>query len=165
MTAFFPSCIFSWNKILSSDIRMLINLPEFKKKLNGIIKPKKTNNFGISSKMDLKHIYQLRVGLSVLSMHKRLHNFADTADALCPFMDGLEDNEHFFLECNNFYSERKVLFNSIFNITGINLLITPRQRSMNLLLYGEPTLDQDTNKKILLSSIQYIHSTKRFSAK
>ena len=164
MATFFPSCIFSWNNVLSSNDRMAKSLSEFKAKLNTLIKPEKTNNFGINSKSSLRHIYQLRVGLSVLAMHKKLHNFSDTEDSMCPFMDGEEDITHFFLKCKKFYAERKVLFNSIFATTGINLLTTPKKRTINLLLYGEPTLDPGINKKILLASIQYILSTKRFSS-
>ena len=161
---FYPSCIFSWNNILSPDQRMSISTNQFKAKLNAKIKQRKTDNFGIFFKKDLKYLYQLRVGLSALKMHKFLHNFADTESDQCPFMDGREDTFHFLIECNNFYTERKILFNSVYNASGINLLLTPREKIVNILLYGEPTLSRDVNKKILLSTIWYIHSTERLSS-
>ena len=161
--SFYPSCIFSWNKILSADQRMSTSSAQFKSKLNALIKPKRTENFGVTHVEDLKYLYQMRVGLSALKMHKYLHHFSDTDSPQCPFLDGDEDNFHFLVVCKNFYSERKVLFNTIYNVCGINLLLTPHEKIVNILMNGEPSLSSTTNKKILLATIEYVHSTGRLS--
>ena len=161
--SFYPSCIYSWNNILTAEQRTATNSEQFKSTLNALIKPIKTDNFGVSYKKDLKYLYQMRVGLSALKMHKYLHNFSDTNGTQCPFLDGTEDNFHFLIVCKKFYSERKVLFNTVYNVCGINLLLTPREKIVNLLLYGEPTFSKTVNKSILLATIEYVQSTGRLS--
>ena len=160
---FYPSCIFSWNQILSFKQRIATNTAQFKAGLIVKVKPKKTDNFGVCFKNDLKYLYQLRVGLSALKMHKFSHNFTDTESVQCPFNDGNEDNFHFLLECKKFFNQRKILFNSVYKASGINLLLTPRDQIVNILLYGNPTLTNDINTKILFSTVQYVISTQRLS--
>ena len=145
--SFYPSCIFSWNNFLSAEQRTATSVEKFKAKLSTLIKPIKTDNFGITCSKDLKHLYQMRVGLSPLKVHKFQHNFSDTENAQCPCNEGREDNFHFLLVCKNFYPERKVFFNSLYNVCGINLLLTPHEKIVNILLYGEPSFSKSINKK------------------
>ena len=42
------------------------------------IRPIQKNIFGIHDPLGLRYLFQLRVGLSPLRHHKKLHNFADT---------------------------------------------------------------------------------------
>ena len=128
-----------------------------------MITPPKTNNFGIESKEDLKYLNQLRLQLSSLRNHKFCHNFSDIENAQCPFMDGLEDNFHFLFNCKNYYAERKVLFNTIYKTTKINLLERSCDDKVNFLLYGDKLLSDSLNKQILMATICYINSTDRLS--
>ena len=103
------------------------------------------------------------MGLSPLKEHKYRHNF-NTENNQCPYADGIEDTVHFFLICKKFYDKRKVLFNTIYKVSGLNLLSMQRTKAVALLLYGETTLDSEVNKNILLATIEYIKTTERLSA-
>ena len=162
LSTFFPSSIHSWNVVLSAGERNSNNIQQFKSSIKIKIRPSKTDNFGIDSKKRLKYLNQLRVGLSSLKMHKYRHKFSDTEDAQCPYKDGVESNFHFLLECKNFYPERKILFNTIFKATKINLLVSHHDKE-KFLLYGDPALGTELNKKILEATIAYIEATGRLS--
>ena len=66
-----------------------------------MIRPKKNSIFGIHDALGFWYFYQLKVGLSSLSSHKRCHNFIDTPSDkyvhnqdilfLCPFFATLSE--------------------------------------------------------------------------
>ena len=124
--------------------------------------PSPTDNFGIDRKEQLKHIFQIRVGLSPLNKHKYLHNFENCNLGLCKELDGVEDPFHFFFECKKYIPERKMLFFTIFKATDINLLTYKRDK-LDLLLFGNISLKREQNKKVLLATSKYITDTGRFS--
>ena len=164
MTSFFPSCVHSWNTILSADQRNLKTISTFKLELIKVIRPQKTKNFGIDDSNALKHITQLRLGLNSLRANKFRHNFKDTDDPLCVANDGIEDAYHFLLDCTRFLAERKILFREIFVKTGLNLLLQPISKIEEILLYGDISLSAEANKTLLNETIKYISSTKRLES-
>ena len=82
----------------------------------------------------LRHIFQLRVGLSKLRYHKKRHNFADTVSEICSCTQGIEDVKHFLLHCSYYANYRNTLLNNV------NLILNGYDLNINdfphLLLYG-----------------------------
>ena len=161
LRSFFPSCIFSWNNVLTSDQRNSKNIYIFKSSLLRIIRPNKTNNFGIDDSISLRYITQLRLELNSLKANKFRHNFNDTDDPFCAENDGIEDTYHFLLVCKRFLNERKLLFREIFVKTGLNLLLQPYSKIETILLYGDNSLSVEKNNLLLSETIRYICDSKR----
>ena len=161
MRSFFPSCVHSWNNVLTGDQRNLKSLNSFKSALIKLIRPTRTKNFGIDKSDDLKYITQLRLELNSLKANKFRHNFTDTNDPICNENDGIEDTYHFLLTCKRFMAERKILFRDFFIQTGLNLLLQPDSKIEKILLYGDNSLSDEDNKSLLTTTIKYVCSSKR----
>ena len=159
--SFFPSAIHSWNKFLTADQRRYPTFASFKSKLKLKLKKCKTSNFGLSFYEDIKEINLLRVGLSPLTQHKYLHHFSNITDDLC-ICGTTEDTTHFFRECPLFLPQRRILCSEIFRLTGLNLILIPRNAFAQTLLYGNDLLGDEMNKEILLCCKKFIKSTGRF---
>ena len=74
---------------------------------------------------------------------------------------GIENEtiEHYFLRCPLFNGPRTVLLNKMNNIFQTNVFANLDDLS-NIILYGDPTLDDSKNKMVLLASIQFIQNLK-----
>ena len=107
--SFFPDSIKSWNNI-GPELRGAVSLSVFKKNILKIIRPEKMSIFNIEKLDGIRWIFQLRVGLSPLKNHKKLHNFQDTDDDTCQCTLHAETTCHFLLKCPNFNSHRQELF-------------------------------------------------------
>ena len=158
---FFPSSIYSWNNVLTADQRCYPSLNVFKSKLKLQIKRRKTANFGLNFYENLKEINQLRVGLSPLLQHKFLHHFAATTSDTC-ICGKPEDTTHFFRECPLFLPQRRVLCSEIFRLTGMNLILIPRNDFAHILLFGCNLQSDEKNKMILNCTKDFIKATGRF---
>jgi len=66
----------------------------------------------------------------------------------------VENNEHYFLHCILFVSQRNVMLN---NITDLGLEI-----SINNILYGNSDSEYDVNCTLFAAVHRYIMDTKRF---
>ena len=77
-----------------------------------IIKPEKKSTFNIHSP-NLRHLFQLRGGLSALKAHKYRHKFKDTPSDACICGNGSESTVHFLLLCPLFNTFRKSLLETI----------------------------------------------------
>ena len=80
--SFYPDGVKCWNNI-GPDFRNMEPLSKFKSEVLKIIRPVKNSTFNIHNPLGMKYIYQLRVGVSALSAHKKAHNFRDTSDDTC----------------------------------------------------------------------------------
>ena len=60
------------------------------------------------------------------------------------------------------YTIRLRCLNTTSNALAANNILNPKF-NVNLFLYGEPSINDDDNRKIILSLIQYIKDTNRFS--
>ena len=100
--SFFPTTIFSWNKILSAVDRGSVSLISFRLKLKSRIIKSKTNNFGLHFFDDMKYINQLRVGLSFLKKHMFYRNFKHITSPICS-CGKIENSWHFLYECPLFF--------------------------------------------------------------
>ena len=118
-------------------------------------------NSVVSDSLGIKLLTRLRLGLSNLREHKFNHNFQDTINPLCPCSLESESTIHFFLGCQSFTDLLKCLMNKLIKIDSC-ILTLDEKRLTKLLLYGDDRYDCKTNKSIILASINFIHSSKRF---
>ena len=63
--------------------------------MNTFLPPNANSIFGIHDPKGLRYIFQLRVSLSLLRIHKLRHNFDDTPSDICSCNQGIEDTNHF----------------------------------------------------------------------
>ena len=158
--SFFPSTIRDWNK-LENDIKQSISKNVFKKKILNKIRPKNNSYFGIKDNDKTRLITQLRMGLSSLRAHKFRHNFLDTSDPLCFVCGSAEDTEHYLLHCMSYRLSRTTLMQNVTAILNFDVLNLPHKKIVEILLYGEKSVDDDKNRKILDEVIKYISVSKR----
>ena len=160
--SFFPHCVNAWNN-LSNFIKTSPSKNIFKKRYTEFFHVNASSIFGIHNPTGLKYLTRLRLGLSHLRVHKFKHNFFDTPDPFCP-CDGKtnESIDHYLLHCPMHFSSRRVLFDNLRNINGLNnfndFLFTSE-----LLLYGMNTLSDAANKQIILSTIKFLVDSNRFN--
>ena len=154
-----PDAVNCWNDI-GPDIRKLDRLNYFKSTPTRIIKPKKKSIFNSPS---LKHLYQLRGGLSPLKAHKFRHNFVDTPSSTCLCGITAESTEHFLLHCPIFNAHRQKLFEVVNPIIAKLNLDPELLHLFRILLYGNESLNDTENKAILEATIMYINNSGRFS--
>ena len=158
--SFFPYTIKEWNK-LSLEIRNSESYSIFKKSLLKFIRTIPNSVFSVADIYGIKLLTRLRVGLSHLREHKFRHNFQDTINPLCSCSLEIESTSHFFLRCQNFITPRTNLMNELRKLDS-NILNLDEISLTKLLLYGDSKYENNVNKKILLASINFILSTKRF---
>ena len=162
--SFFPSCSFSWNNILNASERQTKSLLSFKfeiLKYSSI--QKKVKNYYISFTNEIKHINQLRVGLSPLNEHKFNHKFANTTSPLCFCKKSTEDILHFLRYCPLRVSQKRKLYRDILRDTNVNLLLVPETDFVRLLLYGDSNFTDEINNKLLKHCSDFIEATQRFN--
>ena len=157
--SFFPAVISEWNN-LDINIRNSSPINVFKKKLLKFIKPKSTYN--IHDTKGLKLLTRLRLGLHHLGDHKFRDNFQDCVSPMCSCGLDIETTTHFLLHSPNHHCARKILFRKITQVIGT---ISRQSDSTitKILLFGDNKLDFETNKILLMSTIEFISLTEGFS--
>ena len=158
--SFFPYVIQEWNN-LDITLRNSSSISIFKNSILKLVRPKGNSVFSVHNPVGIKFLNRLRLGLSHLREHKFKHNFQDCLDPICNCRIEIESTIHFFLHCPNFTQERQILLNNLMNIDQ-NLVNNHDHILVNILLFGAPFFDNIVNSLILLSTIDYILSTKRF---
>ena len=156
---FFPDCFSKWNAI-DPELRCL-DFNKFKSRFLSEIRPAKGNTFGINDRYGLKLLTCIRVAHSDL----RSHRFSKQFNCLDPKCScGIEDEnaEHYFLHCPHFLAPRVVLLNTISEILDCPSSALDDHSLCHLLLYGKPSLDDISNKRIICATIKFIKSSKRF---
>ena len=111
----------------------------------------------------IKHLTCLRVGHSDLRDHRFSKSF-NCPSPVCKCGLENESTEHFLLRCPNFNSFRGILVPKVLKLLEMNNIAPPDDdtKFCKILLYGHFPLLDIINKRILLHTIQYIKSTKRF---
>ena len=159
--SFFPDTFNSWN-YLSSLIKMSPTLDVFKIRYMKFFNVTPNSIYDIHDPKGLKYLTRLRVGLSHLLAHKSAHNFLDTTTNLCSCQNNQPETvEHYLLFCPSYLLIRSELFEKLSQIISLLTLISPSY-TCNLLLYGNPNLNFNINKKILQLTLWFISSSQRF---
>ena len=105
---------------------------------------------------------RLRLGLSHLSDHKFRHNFQDCVSSMRYCDQDIETTTHVLLHCPNHHCATKTFFDKINQVSG-TILRQSDSTVTKTLLFGDNKLDFETNKILLMSTIQFISLTERFS--
>ena len=140
--------------VIISNFEYLPTFGRPKNRLISLIRPKLIS-------MTLRHLFQLRVGLSYLRYHKNRHNFVDTPSDICLCERGVEDTSRFLLFCPFYITHRETLnarVNEILRRNNLDFIA-----NTELYLYGHSSLKNLDNQKILAATIEYIKNTNRFS--
>ena len=158
--SFFPNAVTYWNNLITSfqDLPTFENL---KKHIISLIRPPPKDTFAVFNPPLLRYLFQLRVGLSRLRSHKKRHNFADTPSDLCLCKNGVEDTHHYLFNCPFFASHRKALLSTVENVVRDKNL---KLNSVDLLLYGDPSLSTAENQTIICATLDYIDKTNRLTS-
>ena len=159
--SFFPDVIKSWNNI-GNEFCSSLSLGIFKTNLFNLVRPKQRPVYGIHDPIGVKLLFQLRVGLSPLKVHKKRHNFTDTPNDWCDCLCAPEDTFHYLLSCNHHDTVRLNLRDSVMRILVPKNLHSLSQ-NLELYLYGHSSLSFIENKTILLATIKFIKESERFS--
>ena len=160
--SFFPSTIIEWNN-LDPKLRNSDTYGTFKNTILKFLRPSPNSVFKCHNPQGIKFLTRLRLGLSHLREHKFKHSFQDSLNPLCmnPYGFDVEPTSHFLLHCPIYNNERSSLLSTIRNI-DCKLLENTDSLLTQALLYGNPSLDINTNSLILNAAIDFILSTKRF---
>ena len=161
MNIFFPDGIKAWNNVIVH----FPNIPSInilKSHILFLIRPDKKSIFNIHDPLGFRYLFHLRVGLSPLRSHKNRHGFADTPLDSCICNHGVEDTNHFLFLYPPYATQRATLIASVTAIVQqYNLEILINQS--HLYLYGHRIIVFANNKQIILSTINFIKETRRFS--
>ena len=144
------------------NYKFVPSLRLLKNDIISLIRPESKSFFKIHDPTGLRYIFQLRVRLSPLKGHKYCHKLIDTPSGTRQCNQGIEDTRHFLLSCPFYTVQRVTLVTSVKEILlKANLIHLEDQ--LKLYLYGDNSINNADNKKILLSTIKYIKETQRFS--
>ena len=143
--SFIPDGLRLWND-LEAEVRSIEDIPEFKNRLKDVsTKSFKLFNFG-ERHLNIIHS-QLRLQCSNLKAH--LYSLHVVDDPHCHCNAEVEDSSHFFMQCPLYHVQRLELINSVQQLCNFNV---------NILLYGDDTLDLVTWNKTKQFSVLYIGS-------
>ena len=163
--SFYPDSVITWNN-LSPETRKIETLSGFKLKLLKTIQPNARSIFNIHDPDNVKHLFQLRVGLSALKSHKKNHSFIDTPSDVCHCGTGVESTDHYLLVCPLFTGQRDHLLSTVSPVLNSkieNFDSLDNAVKTQILLYGNEQLSFLDNKLVLNATIDFIRSTGRFS--
>ena len=159
--SFFPAVTSEWNS-LDVNIRNSSPINMFKKELLKFITPVPNSTYNINDSKGLTLLTRLRLGLIHLGDHKFRRNFQDCESPMCSCGQDTETSTHFLLHCPNHRCARKTLFHKINKVSG-NILRQSDSTITKILLFGNIKLDFETNKILLMFTIEFISLTERFS--
>ena len=152
--SYFPSCIDLWNK-LDLNIRQSPTILAFKMQLQKLyfqnVKPPVYYFYGDR----LLSILHARLRNKCSALRADLHKVNLVYDAYCTCGYKSESVEHYLLYYNNFITQRNVMINEL---THLDIPVT-----VDLLLFGNDSLDIDENCSVFSIVQKYIKETKCFS--
>ena len=136
----------------------------FRKELLKFIRTGPNSNYNINDTKGLKLLTRLRLGLNQLGDHKFTHNFQGCVSPMCYCDQDIETTTHFLLHRPNHRYARKPFFTR-YKINQVSGTISKQSDSTitKILLFGDNKLDFETNKILLMSTIEFISLTERFS--
>ena len=158
---FFPSTLRDWFN-LDENIRNSESISIFKSRLLSFIRTVQNSVFNIFDPKGLKLLTRLRLEFSHLNEHRFRHNFEECVNPLCSFSLKTEDTEHYLLHCHHFTPLRINLMNSV-NSVLYNFESLSDIDKKEILLYGDPRIDNNKNKIIVEATLNYIKVSERFS--
>ena len=147
---------------LDVNIRNSSSINVIKKELLKFIRPEPNSTYNINDSKGLTLLTRLRLGVSHLDDHKFRHNFQDCVSPVCSCSQDIETTTHFLLHCPNHHCARKTFFHKINQVNG-NILRQSNSTITKIMLFGDIKFDFETNKILLMSTIEFVSLTERFS--
>ena len=150
-SSFFPSTLRLWNG-LDISVRNSQTLLEFKSKLsNQSQRDKASGILSIGERKLIIILTRIRHNCSNLNADPQRVNIVPSPSCSCSANS--ETALHYFFECRNFENQRQNLFRALSFISVITL---------DTLLYGFLTFDNERNALIINAVLLFIKETKRF---
>ena len=162
-SSLYPNCLKEWND-LPPAIGESPTVASFKSKLFSLSRPPQKLTYGIYNAEGLAILTQLRVGLSQLKSHIFNHNFRETVDPMFLVNGGIEDTEHFLLQCHAYSEQRRHLLGAINEVFQLhNVSNSPNQALVQTMLYCDERFTYNQNRQISEATVQFIRTPERFS--
>ena len=158
--SFFSYCVNEWYK-RDSSLREAKSIKHLKSMFKEFFNLKQRSLFALHDQLGVKLLSRLRLKFSRLHKHKFRHNFKDTPSPICGCGSKTERTDHFFLRCPFFTEIRKKLLNSLFKI-DVSLKNLNDEMLSDILLFGSDKCKDTVNKDILVHTINFLKTTKRF---
>ena len=158
--SFFSFCVNEWYKI-DSSLREAKSIKHLKSMFKEFFNLKQRSLFALHDPLGVKLLSRLRLKFSHLHKHKFRHNFKDTPSPICGCCSKTERTDHFFLRCPFFTEIRKKLLNSLFKI-DVSLKNLNDEMLSDILLFVSDKYKDTVNKDILVHTINFLKTTKRF---
>ena len=128
-----------------------------------MIRPSKSNVFGIDDRIGLPRLTRLRVNFSDLREHRFDHRF-NCPNPLCKCSIENESTEHFLLRCLLYSTIRKTLLSNLAIAVNDEILNLPHDHLTSIILYGSTSFNLITNKTILIITLHFIKASGRKSS-
>ena len=152
--------IIEWNK-LDPDLLRCDSYNVFKSNISKLMRSSCNSFFDCHNPIGIKHITQIRLGLSHLREHKFKHSFQDTLNPICSCGNDFESAILFFLPCLLYSNESRSLLSRLVSINH-KLLDNTNFSLTQTLLFGNTAFNTKENIKIINLTIDFVLSTKRF---
>ena len=146
--SFLPSAVREWNE-LPIETRNSSSLNIFKTRINNNISLPPSYYFTGKRLGQIYHA-RLRTKCSSLRHHLFSKNIIECPRCIC---GSVEDTHHYLLVCDQYTNIRREL------LTTVSGICNP---TLNVLLYGDPTLSLEQNKYIVKAVQDFILKSKRF---
>ena len=154
---FFPSTLNDCFK-LDFTIRNSESIAIFKRRLLSFLCPVPSNVYNVFDPIGLKLLTHLRLGFSHLNEHRFQHNSQGCMNPLCSCSLEIENTLHYLLQCHYFSQNR--LMNSL---RSVSENFNPFSDNVKKSTFVDPRLDENKNKFIIVATLSYFKSAKRFS--
>ena len=85
---------------------------------------------------------------------------------MCLLNDGVENTEHYKLLCQDFNQQKTLLLRKVSDVlfeTDVNVNDLSQCAPLNILLYGESSLNCTLNRRIISATLKYILETGRMN--
>ena len=150
--SFIVAMIQAWNQ-LEDTIKSCPTIESFKRMVSPKCEPNKEILY-YGSRWASIHHSRIRIGCSKLNDH--LCNFLHVIPSPeCHCGYGIEDPTHFFFSCPSYAEPRLKMLNTITQVT-------PNPVTLDILLYGDDSLNLCDNKLIFDSVHLFLKETRRF---
>ena len=122
---------------------------------------KQRSVFSIYDPIDVKLLTRLRLKFSHRNENKFRHFVKECTSPMCDCSTETETTSHFFLRCQSFANKWQKLHDDVY-WTDASVKNVIEESLIDVLWYVSDRYNDSKNKQIVIHSIYYIQSTKRF---